>query len=64
MKKENQQILERNNTYQKEQLEHIEAKIKKVRNFVEDRHSWFEQQTVNKVSGKKSTSKAKLKTGI
>ena len=50
------------NAYVKEQTEYIQDKINKVRNLVEDRHSWIVWQTVNQVIKRKSTSRAKLKT--
>ena len=45
----------------KEQTEFIQNQIDKIRDSVEDRQSRIEWQTVNKVSRRKSTAKAKLK---
>ena len=45
----------------KEQTEFIQNKIDKIRDSVEDRQSRIAWQTINKVSGRKSTAKAKLK---
>ena len=45
-----------------EQKEYIQGQINKIRNSVEDRQSRIVWQTVNKVSKRKSTSRAKLKT--
>ena len=47
--------------YLKEQMEFIQNKIDKIRDSVEDRQSRIAWQTINKVSGRKSTTKAKLK---
>ena len=47
------------NIYQKEPTEYIQNQINKIRILVENRQSW---QTVNEVSRRKSTAKAKLKT--
>ena len=45
----------------KEQTEFIQNKIDKIRDLVEDRQSRRAWQTINEVSGRKSTAKAKLK---
>ena len=42
-------------------MEYIQNQINKIRDSVEDRQSRIARQTVNKVSRKKSTAKAKLK---
>ena len=47
--------------YQKEQTEYTQNEINKIRNSVEDRQCRITWQTVNKVSRRKSTAKAKLK---
>ena len=47
--------------YLKEQMEFIQNKIDKIRDSVEDRQSRIAWQTINEVSGRKSTAKAKLK---
>ena len=47
--------------YIKEQTEFIQNKIYKIRDSVEDRQSWIAWQTINKVSGRKSTATVKLK---
>ena len=47
--------------YLKEQTEFIQNKIDKIRDSVEDRQSRIAWQTINEVSGRKSTAKAKLK---
>ena len=47
--------------YLKEQTEFIQNKIDKIRDLVEDRQSRITWQTINEVSGRKSTAKAKLK---
>ena len=47
--------------YLKEQTEYIQNQIDKIRDSVEDRQSRITWQTVNKVSRRKSTPKAKLK---
>ena len=47
--------------YLKEQTEFIHYKIDKIRDSVEDRQSRIAWQTINEVSGRKSTAKAKLK---
>ena len=47
--------------YLKEQTEFIQNKIDKIRDSVEDRQSRIAWQTINKVNGRKSTAKAKLK---
>ena len=44
------------NAYEKEQIEYVQGQINKIRNLVED--VW---QTINEVSKRKSTLKAKLK---
>ena len=49
------------NMYLKEQTEYIQNQINKIRDSVENRQSRIAWQTVNKVSRKKSTAKAKLK---
>ena len=46
--------------YLKEQTEYIQNQIDKIRDLVEDRQSRITWQTINKVSRKKSTIKAKL----
>ena len=47
--------------YIKEQTEYIQNQIDKIRDFVEDRQSRIAWQTINEVSRRKSTAKAKLK---
>ena len=47
--------------YLKEQTEYIQNKIDKIRDTVEDRQSRIAWQTINEVSRRKSTTKAKLK---
>ena len=47
--------------YIKEQTEYIQNKIDKIRDSVEDRQSRIAWQTINEVSRRKSTVKAKLK---
>ena len=47
--------------YLKGQTEFIQNKIDKIRDSVEDRQSRIAWQTINEVSGRKSTAKAKLK---
>ena len=47
--------------YLKEQTEYIQNQIDKIRDSVEDRQSRIAWQTINKVSRRKSTAKAKLK---
>ena len=47
--------------YLKEQTEYIQNQIDKIRDSVEDRQSKIAWQTINKVSRRKSTAKAKLK---
>ena len=47
--------------YLKEQTEYIQTQIDKIRDSVEDRQSRIAWQTINEVSRKKSTAKAKLK---
>ena len=47
--------------YLKEQTEYIQNQIDKIRDSVEDRQSRIAQQTINEVSRRKSTTKAKLK---
>ena len=47
--------------YIKEQTEYIQNQIDKIRDSVEDRQSWIAWQTINEVSRRKSTAKAKLK---
>ena len=49
------------NIYLKEQTEYIQNQINKIRDTVEDRQSRIVWQTVNEVSRRKSTAKAKLK---
>ena len=46
----------------KKKIVYIQKQINKIRNSVEDRQSWFACQTVNEVSGRKDTSKAKLRS--
>ena len=48
--------------YLKEQTENIQNQINKIRDSVEDRQSRIVWQTVNKVSKRKNTVKAKRKT--
>ena len=52
------------NTYQKEQFKYIQGQIDKIRNSIEDRQSRLTWQTVKKVSGRKSSFRAKLKAVI
>ena len=47
--------------YLKEQTEYVQNQIDKIRDSVEDRQSRSAWQTINKVSRRKSTAKAKLK---
>ena len=47
--------------YIKEQTEYIQNQIDKIRNSVEDRQSRIARQTINEVSRRKNTTKAKLK---
>ena len=47
--------------YLKEQTEYIQNQIDKIRDSVEDRQSRMAWQTINEVSKRKSTAKAKLK---
>ena len=47
--------------YLKEQAEYIQNQIDKIRDSVEDRQSRIAWQTINEVSRRKSTTKAKLK---
>ena len=47
--------------YIKEQIEYIQNQIDKIRDSVEDRQSRIAWQTINEVSRRKSTAKAKLK---
>ena len=47
--------------YKKEQTKYLKNQIDKIRDSVEDRQSRIAWQTINKVSRKKSTAKAKLK---
>ena len=49
------------NEYLKEQTEYIQEQIDKIRDSVEDRQSRIAWQTVNEVSRRKITVKAKLK---
>ena len=49
------------NIYLREQPEYIQNQINKIRDSVEDRQSRIAWQTVNEVSRRKSTVKAKLK---
>ena len=48
--------------YLKEQTEYIQNHIDKIRDSMEDRQSRIAWQTINEVSRRKSTAKAKLKT--
>ena len=57
LKKQN----ELTNVYLKEQTDYIQNQINKIRDLVEDRQSRIAWQTVNKVSRRKSTARAKLK---
>ena len=50
-------------TYLKEQTEYIQNQIDKIRDSVEDRQSRMAWQTINEVSRRKSTTKAKLTAG-
>ena len=47
--------------YLKEQTEYIQNQIDKIRDSVEDRQSRIAWQTINEVSKRKNTTKAKLK---
>ena len=47
--------------YLKEQTEYIQNQIDKMRDLVEDRQSRIAWQTINEVSRRKSTAKAKVK---
>ena len=47
--------------YLKEQAEYIQIQIDKIRDSVEDRQSRIAWQTINEVSRRKGTAKAKLK---
>ena len=47
--------------YLKEQTEFVQNKIDKIRDSMEDRQSRIAWQTINEVSGRKSTAKAKMK---
>ena len=47
--------------YIKEQTEYIQNQIDKIRDSEEDRQSWISWQTINEVSSRKNTAKAKLK---
>ena len=47
--------------YQKEQAEYIQNQTDNIRDSVEDRQSRIAWQTINEVSRRKSTAKAKLK---
>ena len=47
--------------YLKEQTEYIQNQIDKIRDSVEDRQSRIARQTINKVSRRNSTAKAKLR---
>ena len=49
------------NQQAKEQTEYIQNQIDKISDSVEDRQSRIAWQTMNKVSRRKSTAKAKLK---
>ena len=49
------------NVYLKVQSECIQNQIDKIRDAIEDRQSRIAWQTINEVSRKKSTAKAKLK---
>ena len=51
-------------TYLKEQTEYIRNQIDKIRDSVEDKQSRIAWQTINEVSRKKITVKAKLKATI
>ena len=44
-----------------ERKEYIQGQISKIRNLVEERQSQIAWQTINEVSKRRSTSKAKLK---
>ena len=48
--------------YRKEQTEYIQNQIDKIRDSEEDRQSRIACRMINKVSRRKSTAKAKLKT--
>ena len=48
--------------YIKEQTEYIQNQIDKIRDWVEDRQSRIAWQTINEVSRRKNTAKAKLKS--
>ena len=52
------------NTYQKAQQAYILGQINKTRNPVGDRQSQIAQQTVNEMTSRKSTMRAKLKAVI
>ena len=52
---------ELSNIYLKEQTEYIQNQIDKIRDSVEDRQSRIAWQTINEMSRRKSTAKAKLK---
>ena len=52
---------ELNNAYFKQQTEYIQDQINKIRDSVDDRQSRIAWQTVNEVSRRKSTARAKLK---
>ena len=47
--------------YLKEQTEHIQNRIDKIRDSVEDRQSRIAWQTINEMCRRKSTAKAKVK---
>ena len=47
--------------YLKEQTEYVQNQIDKIRDSAEDRQSRIAWQTINEVSRRKSTAKAKLK---
>ena len=49
------------NAYLKEQTEYIQEQINKIRHSVEDEQSWIAWQTVNELSKRKITARAKLK---
>ena len=49
------------NIYLKEQTEYIQNQIDKIRDLVEDRQCRIAWQTINKLSRRKDTAKAKLK---
>ena len=50
-----------NRNIPKRQAEYVQNQIDKIRDSVEDRQSRIAWQTINEVSGRKSTAKAKLK---